>query len=95
MSDACCGAARQRPTGAEPDTGPARLWQVRELQVAAVAAVLLGAGWLAGRVGAADPVVLGLELVAAVLAASTFVPGRAAQPAARPDRGRHADDDRR
>ena len=73
MSDACCGPG-STPAAADPGAGPARLWQVRELQVAAVAAVLLGGAWLAGRVGAAVPVVVGLELVAAVSAAATFVP---------------------
>ena len=75
MSDSCCGPSPARTgTAAEPEAGSVRLVQVRELRVAAVAAVLLGAGWLAGRVGVASPVALGLELVAAVLAASTFVP---------------------
>ena len=73
MPDACCGPGSTQ-SGAEPEAGPRRWWQVRELQVAALAAVLLGVAWLAELVGASIPVVLGLELVAAVLAASTFVP---------------------
>ncbi|MGO1050218.1 heavy metal translocating P-type ATPase [Crossiella sp. CA198] len=66
MSDACCG-----PQTASPAAEPARLWQVRELQLAALAAVLLAAGWLIGD----DPVGTGLTLAAAVAGAVTFVPG--------------------
>ncbi|WP_418163416.1 HAD-IC family P-type ATPase [Rhodococcus opacus] len=77
MSDACCGPAPTSNTDgavAEPDHGPERWWQVRELQLAAAAAVLLGAGWLIGRSGA-DAVGTAVELLAAVVAGTTFVPG--------------------
>ncbi|GAA2807931.1 heavy metal translocating P-type ATPase [Crossiella cryophila] len=66
MSDACCG-----PSEAAPAADPGRLWQVRELQLAALAAVLLAAGRLIGD----DPVGTGLTLTAAVTGAATFVPG--------------------
>ncbi|GAY12607.1 cation-translocating P-type ATPase [Pseudonocardia sp. N23] len=70
MSDVCCGPEQ------DLDRGPARLWQVRELQFAAAAAVLLGAAaWVVGLGGGPRPLVLGIELVAAAVAAWTFVPG--------------------
>lgn len=70
MSEACCG-----PAPAEPQAGPEKLWQVRELQLATAAALLLGLGWLLGR-NTADHlhVSLVVELVATAAAASTFVP---------------------
>ena len=77
MSDACCGPAPTPNTDGtlgEPDHGPERWWQVRELQLAAAAAVLLGAGWMLGRSGA-DTAGVVVELLAALLAVSTFVPG--------------------
>lgn len=76
MSDACCGPspARTDTTGAEPDHGPQRLWQVRELQCAAAAAILLAGAWTLGGTGAATAATV-LELAAVVVAASTFVPG--------------------
>ncbi|MEJ2860713.1 heavy metal translocating P-type ATPase [Actinomycetospora flava] len=64
MSDACCG----------PEETPAPSgrgwWRVRELQYAAAAAVLLGAGW-----ALPDPVGAGVQLLAAVVGARSFVPG--------------------
>ncbi|MFC7449625.1 heavy metal translocating P-type ATPase [Rhodococcus daqingensis] len=76
MSDACCEPtpADTATDAAEPDHGPDRWWQVRELQLAAAAAVLLGFGWLLGRSGAETAGTV-VELVAVVVAASTFVPG--------------------
>ncbi|UOT08546.1 cation-translocating P-type ATPase (plasmid) [Rhodococcus opacus] len=77
MSDACCGPSaptENAHTGAEPDQGPRRWWQVRELQYAAVAAILLAVGWVIGRSGAETAAVV-VELVAAVVAAVSFVPG--------------------
>ncbi|WP_128644026.1 heavy metal translocating P-type ATPase [Rhodococcus opacus] len=77
MADACCGPA---PAGADPDGGsaanhgPERWWQVRELQYAALAAVLLGAGWLIGTAGS-DRVATLFELLAAAVGAVSFVPG--------------------
>ncbi|WP_370183536.1 heavy metal translocating P-type ATPase [Rhodococcus wratislaviensis] len=77
MADACCGPAPARPNSAgatTSDDGPERLWQVRELQYAAIAAVLLGAGWLIGTAGSERVATL-LALLAAVVAAVSFVPG--------------------
>ena len=69
MSDACCGPRDD----VELDAGPERLWQVRELQFAGLAAVLLAVGWIVGRVGyeGAEEAV---ELAAVAAGASTFVP---------------------
>ncbi|GAA2410945.1 heavy metal translocating P-type ATPase [Mycolicibacterium llatzerense] len=69
MSDACCGP--QDDT--EPQAGPEKLWQVRELQLAALAAALLLGGWLIARAGHGS-FALALELVAVLVAATTFVP---------------------
>ncbi|REE77013.1 cation-transporting ATPase G [Rhodococcus wratislaviensis] len=77
MADACCGPAPARPNSAgatTSDDGPERLRQVRELQYAAIAAVLLGAGWLIGTAGSERVATL-LALLAAVVAAVSFVPG--------------------
>lgn len=75
MSDACCapGAAPPKDEEATPDAGPVRLWQVRELQCAAVAAVLLAVGWGVGRAGWNVAAVI-LEIGATVIAISTFAP---------------------
>ena len=76
MSDACCVPADAPGSGdTHTDDGPARLWQVRELQRAGLAAVLLGAARLVDLSGGPGVAVVGLELVAATVAASTFVPG--------------------
>lgn len=69
MSDACCEAQH----AAEPDAGPEKLWQVRELQLALLAGALLAAGWLVARVGY-EGVALAIELTAAGAAAFTFMP---------------------
>lgn len=68
MSDACCG-----PEVGEPEAGPEKLWQVRELQLAAAAALLLVIGWLVARAGF-DTASLIIELVAVIVAGVTFVP---------------------
>jgi cation-transporting P-type ATPase G len=67
MSDACCGS------GAEVHAGPEKIWQVRELKCAALAAVLLGAAWLVDGAGhqVAAPV---LASAAVVVGAVSFVP---------------------
>jgi Cd2+/Zn2+-exporting ATPase/cation-transporting ATPase G len=72
MGAECCGPQEAAPDAGE--RGADRLWQVRELQVAAAAAILLGAGWLIGLAGA-EQMGLAFELVAAVVGAVTFVPG--------------------
>ncbi|OZD68935.1 cadmium-translocating P-type ATPase [Rhodococcus sp. 06-1059B-a] len=70
MSDACCGPA---PTPSPTDDRPQKLWQVRELQLATAAAVILIASWVLGRTGADTVEAVG-GLVAAAVAAATFVP---------------------
>ena len=84
MADACCGPTPAAPTtepaadgtgtaGPAPTDVPQRLWQVRELQLASVAAIILAASWLLGRTGA-DAVATVGGLIAAAIAAVTFVP---------------------
>ena len=81
MADACCGpdAAPTPDTGPEGTNvamateGPGRLRDVRELRLAALAGLLLAAGWLLGRADATLPSTLGL-VGALVVAGSTFVP---------------------
>ncbi|MCZ0731842.1 heavy metal translocating P-type ATPase [Mycobacterium sp. pW049] len=68
MSDACCATDVK-----DPESGPERLWRVRELQMSAAAAALLAVGWLIGPAGY-ERIALATELIAAVVAASTFVP---------------------
>lgn len=86
MADACCGPQEIRPAGQADthddvddhdhghDQGPQRVWQVRELQLAAVATVLLGAGWLIS-ITLSERVGVWVELAAAVVGGATFVPG--------------------
>ena len=69
MSDACCGPRND----VEPDAGPERLWQIRELQFVALAAVLLAVSWIAGRVGY-EGIAHAVELAAVAAGAITFVP---------------------
>jgi len=74
MSDACCGpgtAGADTDTDAESWSG--RLWNVRELQLAAAAAILLLAGWVVTRNGL-HTVGLLLELAAVAAGAATFAP---------------------
>ncbi|MFC4506239.1 MULTISPECIES: heavy metal translocating P-type ATPase [Streptomyces] len=75
MGAECCAPAEANATAGteEHDQGPQRLWHVRELRFAAVAAVLLLAGWLTGRTGAEIPQTV-MELAAVAVGASTFVP---------------------
>ncbi|MDA2895240.1 heavy metal translocating P-type ATPase [Mycobacterium sp. pW049] len=74
MSDAC-GCGNEEPRGAdERDREPERLWQIKELQFAALSGVLLLAAVTAGFLDAAEPVVLALEAVALLAGAYTFVP---------------------
>lgn len=68
MSDTCCG-----PQEGEPQARPEKLWQVRELQLAAASVVLLVIGWLLSRAGH-ESWSLAVELIAVVVAAGTFVP---------------------
>ncbi|MFI7068880.1 heavy metal translocating P-type ATPase [Micromonospora sediminicola] len=75
MSDACgCGDDAPRVDGAAEEREPERLWQVSELRAAAVAGVFLLAGFIAGLVDAPRPVGVGLNAVALLVGAWTFVP---------------------
>ncbi len=73
MADACCGPSDPADLDAEVDQGPVRLWQVRELRFAAAAAVFLALGWIIGG-SLSETAGIVVELVAVVVAASTFVP---------------------
>ncbi|GAA1025755.1 cation-translocating P-type ATPase [Virgisporangium ochraceum] len=75
MGAECCGdevTATTTDPGQNSEHG--RWWQVRELQLAAVAAVLLAAGWGLGRAGV-DTAGAVLEYAAAAVGAWSFVPG--------------------
>ena len=74
MSDACCGPSADGVDTTEPDSGPETLWHVRELQLAALAAALLLAGWVLSRLGY-QTISVGIELAAVAAGAATFVPG--------------------
>ncbi|GAB1818224.1 heavy metal translocating P-type ATPase [Herbidospora sp. RD11066] len=67
MSDACCAPAAPE---IETAAAPSAIWQVRELQLAAVSGVLLLAA-----LPAPGPWSTGLQLAALVVGAATFVPG--------------------
>lgn len=74
MSDACgCGGDEPRSDD-DHDGEPEKLWQIKELQFAALSGVFLLAALIAGVLDAAEPVVLALEAVALVAGAYTFVP---------------------
>lgn len=77
MTDACCSSDEVAAPEADDESG--RLWQVGEIRAAVAAAVVLLAGWLLSwTTTVPDWIVVGLEAVALVIAASTFVPGRCA-----------------
>ncbi|MBX9919359.1 MAG: cation-transporting P-type ATPase, partial [Mycolicibacterium frederiksbergense] len=72
MSDACgCGNDEPRDTD-ERDGEPERLWQIKELQFAAISGVFLLASLIAGGVDAAESVVLTLEAIGLLAGAYTF-----------------------
>ncbi|PUA82043.1 heavy metal translocating P-type ATPase [Nocardioides currus] len=76
MTDAC-GCGRDEPeteSGESEEHEPERLWEVSELRFAAASGVFLVAGFIAGLNDAAGSVVVGLNAVALVLGAWTFVP---------------------
>ena len=75
MSDAC-GCGHDEPATGEQaeEHEPERLWQIRELQLAAVSGVFLLAALIAGWAGAPRPVELVLEWLALLVGAYTFVP---------------------
>lgn len=60
VADACCAPEPAGGAHADAAEGPTRLWQVRELQMSAVAAALLGIAWAVDRAGGAGAVVVGL-----------------------------------
>jgi cation-transporting ATPase G len=76
MSDACgCGDEEPRASGDEAEERePERLWEVSELRWAAVAGVLLLAGYSTGWAAAPWQVALGLKALALAAGARTFVP---------------------
>ncbi|NKQ56196.1 cadmium-translocating P-type ATPase [Amycolatopsis sp. K13G38] len=71
MSDACCGHDEH---GHDEDEAPQRLWQVREIQFAAVAGILLAAGFAAEWLGTGLTGTV-LHVAAAGAGGWTFVPG--------------------
>ncbi|MGA5466714.1 heavy metal translocating P-type ATPase [Mycobacterium sp. NPDC050041] len=73
MSDAC-GCGNDEPRSADDQDEPERLWEIRELQFAAISGVFLLAALIAGFADAPEPVVLALEVVALLAGAYTFVP---------------------
>ena len=75
MSDACgCGSDEPRTGEEAEEHEPERLWQVTELRAAAVAGVLLIAGYATEWAGAAPMLALILKSLALVAGAYTFVP---------------------
>ena len=76
MSDACgCGDDEPRATGEEAEEHePERLWEVRELQFAAVSGVLLLAAWITSLAGGPATAVTVLKWLALLAGAYTFVP---------------------
>ncbi|WP_394618724.1 heavy metal translocating P-type ATPase [Lentzea sp. JNUCC 0626] len=74
MSDACCGPAETPKAEVEQNHGPQRIWQVRELQLAALAALLLAVGF-AVELSGAELVGDVVTLASAVAGAATFAPG--------------------
>ena len=77
MTHAAGDGASEKPHG-PPAAGQShereKLWQVRRLRLAAAAALLLGAGWLAARFGAGTAGTV-LELAAAAVGGAAFAPG--------------------
>lgn len=74
MADACCGPSQTEDVAdIHEAAAPERLRDVTTLRLAAGAAVLLGAGWLATRLGA-DIVGLVATAGALVVGGATFVP---------------------
>jgi cation-transporting ATPase G len=73
MSDACCGPDEHGHDDHHEET-PQRLWQVREIQFAAVAGLLVAVGLLAGWLGSEVTAVVAY-LLAAGIGGYAFVPG--------------------
>ena len=73
MSDACGCSDEKNETG-EAGEEAEGFWQVREVRAAAIAGVLLLAGWALSMVGVPLWVALSLETAALLVAGWTFVP---------------------
>jgi cation-transporting ATPase G len=74
MSADCCGGVDEHHDDDQISTEqPRRLWQVRELRLAAAAGLLAGSGFVAGWLGA-DVAELVLHVLAAFAGGITFVP---------------------
>ena len=72
MSEACGCGSDDRP--GEDEQEPERLWEITELRAAAVAGVVLLAGYVVGWSGGPHAVEIGLYALALVIGAYTFVP---------------------
>ncbi|GAB3693195.1 heavy metal translocating P-type ATPase [Saccharopolyspora sp. ID03-671] len=75
MSDACCGGDEPRVDEEAEEREPERLWQVLELQAAAVSGVLLLAAWIIDWTATSDIAASVFEWLALAAGAYTFVPG--------------------
>ncbi|QBI56176.1 heavy metal translocating P-type ATPase [Streptomonospora litoralis] len=75
MSDACCGDGEARTADEAEEHEPETLWQVSEIRFAAIAGVLLAAGYGSGWAGAPEAAALVLTAAALAVGAWTFVPG--------------------
>ncbi|MDT9692968.1 cation-translocating P-type ATPase [Streptomyces sp. P9(2023)] len=76
MGDACGCSGDEPRTGAETEeAAPEKIWQVSELQWAAVGGVFLLAGFITGLAGGSETVQLVLNATALAAGAWTFVPG--------------------
>ncbi|OZM70668.1 hypothetical protein CFN78_23575 [Amycolatopsis antarctica] len=73
MSDLCCDTGDSHADDREAEA-PQRLWQVRELQLAALSGLLLTAGFVVGWLGAGTAGIV-LHLAGAAVGGATFVPG--------------------
>ena len=72
MGEACGCGSDDRP--GEDEQEPERLWEITELRAAAVAGVVLLAGYVVGWSGGPHAVEIGLYALALVIGAYTFVP---------------------
>ncbi|MEU0108434.1 heavy metal translocating P-type ATPase [Streptomyces sp. NPDC006251] len=75
MGDACgCGSDEPRTDEAGEEHEPERLWEVSEIRFAAIAGVLLLAGYATGWAGGPGWAELGLQALSLAVGAWTFVP---------------------
>ena len=73
MTDACCHGDSEPASGAVTAL-PERLWQVAELRAAAIAGLILLAGYTVGWTAGPRPLEVGLQAAALTIGAWTFVP---------------------